>query len=319
MKGYIEQAYNGATEWWKYVLGFFLIFVVWQIGASIQAVFVFLELKDQGLSEFEITSKLTDFETLMTTLELNFNFFLLLLGFVFGFAAIIFTVKFIHQMRLKYIITSRNHIDWKRIFFSFGFVALLIIGSTALDYSLAPEDFEYNFNLNKFLILAIIGILLVPIQTTFEEILFRGYLLQGLGVAFKSRALSLIITSVLFGLLHIFNPEIGKLGYEALIVYIGTGFFLCILTLMDEGLELAIGFHAANNLLTALLVTSDWTAFQTHSVLKYTGEPSLISNVYIPVLVIYPILILIFAKIYKWDNWKERLFGKVEAPKTESL
>ena len=43
---------------------------------------------------------------------------------------------------------------------------------------------------------------------------------------------------------------------------------------MDEGLELALGFHAANNLFTALLVTADWTAFQTHSVLKDMSDPT---------------------------------------------
>ena len=37
---------------------------------------------------------------------------------------------------------------------------------------------------------------------------------------------------------------------------------------MDEGLELALGFHAANNLCGALLLTADWTAFQTNSILK---------------------------------------------------
>ena len=38
---------------------------------------------------------------------------------------------------------------------------------------------------------------------------------------------------------------------------------------MDEGLELALGFHAANNLIAVLLLTADWTAFQTHSILRY--------------------------------------------------
>jgi hypothetical protein len=43
------------------------------------------------------------------------------------------------------------------------------------------------------------------------------------------------------------NPEVSKLGILCLCYYIGTG-FLRILTLMDEGMELALGFHAANNL-----------------------------------------------------------------------
>ncbi|MGX1025067.1 CPBP family intramembrane glutamic endopeptidase [Psychroflexus sp. MBR-150] len=312
MKGFIEQAYKGYTDWWRYLVGFFIIFIIWQLGSTIQVFFVFLKLLNDGLSADEILMKLSDVSVLMGTLESNFNFFLLLLGFVFGFAGIILVIKLLHHLKLKQLITSREKIDWNRIGLSFGVIAVLISGSILLDYQLSPEDYQYNFELNRFLILALIGITMVPIQTTFEELLFRGYLLQGFGSVFKSRAVALILTSVLFGGLHIANPEVAKLGYQTLIVYIGTGFFLGIMTLMDEGLELSIGFHAGNNLLTALLLTADWTAFQTHSVFRYLGEPSLVSDVYIPVLVFYPALILMYSKIYKWKNWKQKLFGKVK-------
>jgi len=80
---------------------------------------------------------------------------------------------------------------------------------------------------------------------------------------------------------------------------------------MDEGLELALGFHAANNLIGALLVTADWTAFQTHSILKDVSEPSAGFDVLFPILVIFPILLFIFGRKYKWTNWKEKLTGKV--------
>jgi len=83
--------------------------------------------------------------------------------------------------------------------------------------------------------------------------------------------------------------------------------------LMDEGLELSLGFHAANNLITALLVTADWTAFQTHSIIKDMSEPSLISAI-VPPLMIYPILLFVFAKKYKWSGWKEKLTGTIEEP-----
>lgn len=312
MKGFIEQAYKGYTEWWKYLLGFFFIFIIWQLGALIQVLFVFLKLMEEGLSTEAIAFKLSDFKVLMGTLESNFNFFLLLLGFIFGFGALVLVVKLFHRLNLRDIITTRSKIDWKRIGLSFGLISALITISIIVDYKLSPDDYAYNFELKRFLILALIAIVMVPIQTTFEELLFRGYLMQGFGTVFKSRAVALILTSVLFGALHFGNPEVGMLGNQALIVYIGTGFLLGIMTLMDDGLELAIGFHAGNNLLTALLLTADWTAFQTYSVLRYTGEPSLVSDVYIPVFIIYPILILIFARIYKWKNWKTKLFGKVK-------
>ena len=80
---------------------------------------------------------------------------------------------------------------------------------------------------------------------------------------------------------------------------------------MDEGLELALGFHAANNLITALLVTADWTAFQTNSVFKDISKPGLGYDVLIPVFVIFPILLYVLSKKYNWTNWKEKLTGKV--------
>jgi hypothetical protein len=80
---------------------------------------------------------------------------------------------------------------------------------------------------------------------------------------------------------------------------------------MDEGLELALGFHAANNLIGALLVTADWTAFQTHSIFKDISEPTAGFDIVLPVFIIFPILILIFAKKYKWNNWNKRLIGNL--------
>jgi uncharacterized protein len=165
--------------------------------------------------------------------------------------------------------------------------------------------------MDKFLVFLIIAVLTIPLQTSFEEYLFRGHMMQGIGLATNSRLIPLIITSVMFGLMHIANPEVDKIGYIIMIYYIGTGFFLGIITLMDEGLELALGFHAANNLIGALLVTADWTAFQTHSILKDVSEPTAGFDVLFPVLVMFPILLFIFAKVYKWNNWKERLTGKL--------
>ncbi|MEX0361926.1 MAG: CPBP family glutamic-type intramembrane protease, partial [Allomuricauda sp.] len=121
----------------------------------------------------------------------------------------------------------------------------------------------------------------------------------------------LLITSVLFGVMHAANPEVEKLGMGIMVYYIGTGLFLGILTLMDEGLELALGFHAANNLITALLVTADWTAFQTNSIYKDISDPVMGYDVLVPIFVVFPLLLWFFGKKYKWTNWKDKLFGRV--------
>jgi len=120
-----------------------------------------------------------------------------------------------------------------------------------------------------------------------------------------------VLTSVIFGSLHLFNPEIGKLGYGLLAYYIGTGFFFGLMTLMDEGAELAIGFHVANNLVTAILVTADWTAFQTASLYKDISNPSLFPELILFLGLIYPVTLIYLARKYQWKDWQNKILGTV--------
>jgi hypothetical protein len=138
--------------------------------------------------------------------------------------------------------------------------------------------------------------------------------MQGFGTLAKNKWFPLLLTSLIFGGLHFFNPEVAKLGNIIMIYYIGTGLFLGIITLMDEGMELALGFHAGNNLVGVLLVTADWTAFQTESILKDVSNPEAGFQVILPVFIIYPIFLFIMAKVYKWNRWKEKLIGPVVSP-----
>jgi membrane protease YdiL (CAAX protease family) len=197
------------------------------------------------------------------------------------------------------------------VWFSFGIWSAFTIVSTLLFWFFSPSDFALNFKLIPFLVLVIIGTLLIPVQTTVEELVFRGYLMQGFANLSKNRWFPLIMTSSIFGLMHIGNPEVAKLGYVIMVYYIGTGFLLGIITLMDQGMELTLGFHAANNLIGALLVTSDWSAFQTHSIFKDVSETTVGIDIIMPVVVIYPLLLFIFGKKYSWTNWKEKLTGKI--------
>ena len=312
---YIAQAYNVLHDWWRYIVGVLI---------SIVGIFVFsmphlIGITVKTLDGTVDQSKLEDTNNLMTVSDPNVNLVFILLPFAGGLIFLLGAVKLIHNQSFTSLTTSRPKIDWKRFWFSFLFWGIVSSSMVLLDYYLSPEDYVFNFNLVPFLILCVIAIALVPLQTSFEEYLFRGYLMQGIGTFTKTKWIPLLITSFVFGMLHIANPEVEKLGYIIMVYYIGTGLFLGIMTLMDEGLELALGFHAANNLFTALLVTADWTAFQTHSVLKDMSDPKAAEflDIFMPVFVIFPILLFIFAKKYNWTNWKEKLFGRVEQPPKE--
>jgi len=309
---YISQAYRYLHDAWRYIIGAAIVFIISQIIGAIPFIAaVMIKLHQQGRSFLELES---DPMLMMKVLDSNLTLFLMLLSFAIGLLSLYYYIKWVHKQPFLTVTTSRPKTDWGRVAFGFMLISVFTIVVTGIDYYSTPEDYVIQFDLVPFLILAVIAIIMIPIQTSFEEYLFRGYLMQGIGVMAGNRWVPLVVTSVIFGGLHFFNPEVEKLGPILMVYYIGTGFLLGIMTLMDDGMELALGFHAANNLVAALLVTADWTVFQTNSILKDVSDPQVGYDILIPVLVIYPLFLAIMAYKYKWRNWGDKLFGKVTRP-----
>lgn len=301
---FIKQAFNYQHDFWRYLIGTLIVILAIILGQIPLSVAIMMKT---GFEMVEMTES-----QLMQVLDSNLSLFLMLLTFAFGLAGVFFAGKVLHGQPVKALTTTRKKVDWSRFFFAFGLIAVFSVAVTLMDYWSNPEDYVVNFDPGPFLGLFVVALIMIPLQTSFEEYFFRGYLLQGLGTLFRNRWFPLVLTSLIFGGLHFFNPEVTKLGNIIMIYYIGTGFMLGIMTLMDEGLELALGFHAGNNLVTALLVTADWTAFQTNSVLKDVSDPSAGWDVLIPVFVVYPLFLFIMARKYGWSDWKHKIFGKVE-------
>lgn len=304
---FIEQSIRKDNPFWKYLLGSAIIIGMSFIGQLPLIIAIMTKTMTTGES-YPMTQ-----EAVMHFLESNLTLFLLLLSFVFAFAAIVFVVKFFHKQTMLSVTTSRNKVDWGRIGFSFGIWSSISIVSTLVYYFLNPELYVVDFKPLPFAVLVLIAVVLIPFQTSSEEYIFRGYLMQGFGNLAKNKWFPLVMTSLIFGAMHYLNPEVDKIGNLIFVYYIGTGLFLGIITLMDDGMELALGFHAANNLIGALLVTSDWSAFQTYSIFKDMSEPRAGLDIILPVVLIYPLLLLIFSKKYKWSNWKQKLFGSIDS------
>jgi len=270
---FIKNALKVKNNLWRYGLGVLIIFIFTQLGSIPLIVAIFQKVGLEGAAKLNPSN-------MMTVLENNnLTFFYLLLSFVVGFIGFLIVIKFLHNQSLKSVTTSRESTDFKRVFTAFISISAIILLNLLFSIYLNPDEYVFQFNLNDFVILFLIAIIFIPIQTSLEEYVFRGY--------------------------------IDKIGNIIIIHYIVTGLFLGIITLMDEGMELALGFHAGNNLLIALLVTADWTVFQTSSVFKYIGEPDVINQTFFSLAVIYPLLLIYFSKKYQWTNWKEKLLGKI--------
>ena len=307
---YIQQAYKGNNQWYHWIFTLILVFFGWQIIGVFPLTGVAISYSSD-MNEFADAAQ-NNFMTL--GIDKNLFLFLIIISFISGLLTLILGVKYIHRRTFKSLVTSRNLIDWKRFWFAFFTWGIIAIILTIVGIFMSPENYIWNFKPIPFFTLLAVSFLFLPFQTTFEELLFRGYLMQGIGTVVKNRWFPLILTSVCFGLLHGANPEVEKLGAISMVFYIGTGFFYGIITLMDEGTELALGLHAINNIIAAFFVTTNWTVFQTDALYVDISEPSVGFEMFFPVLILYPFLLYVFSSKYGWNNWLEKLTGKIEAP-----
>jgi membrane protease YdiL (CAAX protease family) len=305
---FIEQAYKGNNMWWRVVITALLT-----TGIFIGNFIVYFTMTDKQMKAAY---------DMMKDIPNNLSLVINLLPFVFLLGMLFVLVYFLNERNILTLTTSRKKVDIKRILFSFSLIVFISVLGFAVSYYSDSSNIIWNFHPTKFFILLAISLLLFPFQIGLEEYLFRGYLMQQIGIVVKNRWFPLLFTSVVFGLFHSANPEVAEMGFGVMIFYIGTGLLLGIMTLMDESLELALGFHLGNNLMAALLLTSDFSALQTDALFRYSGlenTAGTLNEMIVSIGITYPIILFILAKKYKWTNWKEKLTGKVSPIQTDEI
>jgi membrane protease YdiL (CAAX protease family) len=259
------------------------------------------DLGPDDITDFQKNMDFTKFG-----IDPNFGFFLMILIFFFAMGALYAAVK-IHGKNFIRLITPFSSVRWQRVFFGLVVWAFLIILAEAVTYYMNPSAYTFSFSFYRFIPLLLIALFLLPVQTSFEEIFFRGYIMQGLGFWSNSKLVAILISSVLFSLMHGMNPEVSEFGFWTMMFYyISAGLFLALITVMDDGLELALGVHAATNMLGATLVTYSGSVLQTDALFeaKEIKPWLMILFFYISAVVFY----LICSRRYGWKSittiWK---------------
>lgn len=199
-------------------------------------------------------------------------FITLMLSFVIGMAGLLLGIVKLQKRQFKTIITGFNKIRWGRMAAALAlWMGLCGLGSLA-SYLLYPGSITLNPDVGQLVWFALPALILIPIQSAFEEMAIRGQMLQNMSRRFNSPLTTLIVTSTFFALLHGMNNEVQAYGFGSMMFYyFSFGFLLGMITLMDEGLELAIGIHVGNNLFAFLFVTYPGAAVETPSIFMATG------------------------------------------------
>jgi membrane protease YdiL (CAAX protease family) len=165
----------------------------------------------------------------------------------------------------------------------------LIFASSIPDFIFNNSDYKWSFDLEKFLPYLVIALLLIPMQTTAEEVFYRGWIQQRLEKGARSIWFVSTIGGLLFALPHLANPEVSGNIALPIIGYGSTGFMLTWVTMRDKSMGLAVGAHAANNLSAGLLVSSIDSALPSASLYVTPevswGPAAVVSVLFIPLFI----------------------------------
>ncbi|AZB44603.1 CPBP family intramembrane metalloprotease [Bacillus sp. FJAT-42376] len=251
---YIHPA-AGKNSWKRYLSSLLLILLFVIIGGAFYGIGLLLFVAMDGNEQ-------TYFDTglgMAVGISPFIDFVLLHVMYLFWLLGIFIAIKYIQKRTLRSLITARERVDWRRIWWAFGmFFGIYAILNLA-DWLIFREGLTLNeeTSVPQFLILLVLVLFFTPIQTTVEELFFRGFLVQWLGKGIKSPIIIAIIIALIFGSLHFSNPEMGRSALLVGLEYITAGFMLTFIALKTGSAELSIGAHAANNIFLFLLISDE--------------------------------------------------------------
>jgi membrane protease YdiL (CAAX protease family) len=305
---HLESSFTGKNNFWRYVVMFAVVFLV---SNSIGALPLFLAALLKSLSNPDLLSHFAAHPNDLSVLGLNSNTILVMMLFPFitGLIAFVLLVKPLNGRTPKNTINGTSSIRWNHFFIS-AFIWLILSFAYLFFYLRAePENFSINNKSISLIALSLISLLLIPFQAAFEEVLFRGYLMQGFAAMVRNRWFPLIMTSLLFGLMHALNPEVKEYGFFTMMPqYFVFGLIFGITTILDDGIEAAMGAHTANNVFLCIMVTNPSSALQTQAL--YIQQNVYPWTEFAGLVVSGIVFIVILKMVFRWDDFSI-LFRKI--------
>ena len=298
MTNHLECVTAQKSQWYWYLL---VIFICFMATNTVGAIPLFIILITQWIQNPKPLTDIISFsqESMMSGIDSNLYLASMAFSFVVFLAVAIWIIKMFHGRSWTEVINGTKRVRWSRFFVGLAVWGVLQVGSFAINYMTDPNNFEFRFEPVRFIFLTIITLTMIPIQSSCEEFVFRGYLAQGVASWTGSRLWALLIPSVLFALLHSANPEVTKYGFGVMMAnYFLIGLTFGLISLLDDGIELAMGAHSINNILGSMLMTYEGSALRTDALFKAKiinpGEDLFIA------VISSIVFIGILAFIYKW-------------------
>lgn len=304
---FLANGKKGKNDWWRYLI---TIFSSWGLSNIIAAIiFIFIigfYFLFFGSSSIDILYTLVNIESIPTVF-----FLLIFLSFAISMIIFFICLKFIHKKNIMSIINTSKEKDgtgksiswikrirWDRIMKG-GLLWLIFLSIIQIiAYVSNPNSIIINFNIENVAMMIFLFIIAIPIQITFEELFFRGYLNQGLSLKIKSPIMVILISSLIFSLGHILNGGdnvifmIQNVSVTFIIGIIFSGF-----TLVENGIELAIGAHLVNNFFAFIISSSEGSVGSFNSIIQTTQiDPIMDTLLSVIFLLIFAFILFLYKK-----------------------
>lgn len=241
---YLALVHQGRNQAWRYALGVALILFCWLVLGYLPYFWLAGSDALTGLGLY---------------IAVNLSILMMLLGLALA-------MRFLHRRPLMTLVSTERRFDWIRIAQAAAVWGGIGLIAAAVEHGLYPDRYYLSFNAEHFLVFAVIALVLTPLQTTTEELLFRGYVMQGLSLRMRRPFAIAAVSAFIFTLPHLMNPEMQRGALLLAASYYTIGFLLAVITLRDGRLDLAIGVHAANNLMLALIANYEGSALTGESI-----------------------------------------------------
>jgi membrane protease YdiL (CAAX protease family) len=263
---FLAAARQGRNEWWRYALTLGGVLLASQVLGALPLATGMVVVTLDGNPATGIDLSTGALQGVPPAVGLA----LLLIPFVAGLLALVAGVAAFHR-RPPLTLVAAGRPRWGRALRA----GLLWLGLAALmagvEAVVFPGRYALTPDLRRWLPFALAALIFIPLQTSAEELFFRSYLLQGLGLRLRSPLVLSVLSGLAFALPHFANPEVAASFALVMSFFFIFGFALALITLRTEGAEVALGVHAANNLFTALIANFKGSAIETPALFTASG------------------------------------------------
>jgi hypothetical protein len=237
VKSYLDWVFRGRSAWWLYVIGMIVLLVNIKL---LSAIF-----------SFPFTIFLGPF----VVGSLAGNLLVQEISFIFVLIVPPLFVWLVHKRPGWSVALPGLKFEGWKMGMGFFFSGLTLLGTYILYALLGGGKFSFaSPELQAYLPLFFVALFVMLIQTSAEEVTFRGYFMQSFRRFTANPVIIILLTGLAFAIPHLPNLVIMKMPWYAVVLYWFDGSLLAWLAYRTHSLWMPIGWHFANNFLLTVLL-----------------------------------------------------------------